>query len=281
MNYRVSIPTLVSTALFALCLTSCESTVTNETPGPTPEPEIRGQEIDYNVGETTFKGYVAYDANKNGKRPGVLVVHEWWGHNEYARMRARMLAGLGYTALAVDMYGEGKTADHPADAQKFMAEAIGNLDVAKIRFEAAKKLLQAQPTVNSDQISAIGYCFGGAVVLGMARAGLDLDGVASFHGSLGTKAPAQKDKVRAKLLVMTGADDSMIPKSQVDAFVKEMKAADVDLTLHVYPGAKHAFTNPMATLLGKKLDIAIEYDGKADQDSWSALTRFLKAIYPN
>lgn len=279
MNRRPFLSALVPTAFLTLTMTACHSTKTDA--NQPHEPDVRGQEVDYTADGKTFKGYIAYDANRKGKRPGILVVHEWWGHNEYARMRARMLAELGYTAFAVDMYGGGKTADHPADAQKFMQEAISNFEVAKTRFETAMKLLQSQPTVDPDEISAIGYCFGGAVILGMARSGMDLDGVASFHGSLGTKTPAQKGKVHARLLVMTGGADSMIPKSQVDAFLAEMKAADVDVIFHSYPGAMHAFTNPDATELGKKLGIPIAYDAKADKESWNELKRFLKSIYPD
>jgi dienelactone hydrolase len=152
----------------------------------TPQTVVQSQEVTYRAGDTVLKGYLAYDDSIQGRRPGILVVHEWWGHNAYARKRARMLAELGYTALAVDMYGEGKQAAHPGDAGKFASEVKQNLPLAKERFMAAMELLKQQPTVDSTHIAAIGYCFGGGIVLEMARAGLDLDGVVSFHGSLGT-----------------------------------------------------------------------------------------------
>ncbi|HEX5637127.1 MAG TPA: dienelactone hydrolase family protein, partial [Gammaproteobacteria bacterium] len=170
---------------------------------------IKGEEVSYKVGDTTLKGYIAYDDANTAKRPGVLVVHEWWGHNDYARKRARMLAEMGYTALAVDMYGDGKTAAHPDDAGKFAAAVNSNADERRARFVAAEDLLKKQATVKSDEIAAIGYCFGGGVVLNMAREGLDLKGVASFHGSLGTKNPAQSGKVKTRILVLNGADDPM------------------------------------------------------------------------
>jgi len=242
--------------------------------------DVRGQEVLYEAGGVTLKGYLAWDANKKGKRPGILVVHEWWGHNNYARRRARMLAELGYTALALDMYGNGKHTSHPADAQKFMQEAIGNQEVALERFQAAEDLLKTQPTVRPDEISAIGYCFGGGVVLSMARAGLDLDLVASFHGSLSTKTPAQKGKVHSKVLVLHGEDDAMTTQAQLDTFMKEMKDAEVDLTFHAFPGAKHSFTNPESTALGKKLGLPIAYNEQADRESWEELVHALQLVYP-
>lgn len=242
-------------------------------------PKVHAEEIDYTADGVTLKGYLAYDENASGPRPGVLVVHEWWGHNDYARMRARMLAEMGYTALAVDMYGDGKQAAHPDDAQKFMKEVLSNIETGEKRFEAAKKLLEGHKTTDPAKTAAIGYCFGGAVVLHMARKGLDLDAVASFHGNLATKAPAQKGVIKAKLLVLHGAADPFVPSDQVDAFKKEMQDAQVAMEFHAYDGAKHAFTNPGATELGKKFSIPVEYDEDADKKSWAELDRFLKDAF--
>ena len=144
--------------------------------------DVHTQELTYSADGLSMKGYLAYDDAQEGKRPGVLVVHEWWGHNDYARRRARMLAELGYVALAVDMYGEGKQANHPDDAGAFSGEVMNNLPAAKARFLAARDLLKAHERVQGEHIAAIGYCFGGGVVLHMARLGVDLDGVVSFHG---------------------------------------------------------------------------------------------------
>src|SRR5512139_1560963 len=164
---------------------------------------VRGQEIDYRAADgTMLKGYLVTDASLAGRRPGVLVVHEWWGHNPYARRRAEMLAGLGYTALAVDMYGGGQQAAHPEDAGKFAGAVRKNLPVMKERFLAALALLRAQPEIDPARIAAIGYCFGGSVVLEMARAGVDLKGVASFHGSLGGGSKARPQTVKARVLVL-------------------------------------------------------------------------------
>lgn len=242
-------------------------------------PRIEGKPVKYTAGGVTMKGYLAYDESIAGRRPGVLVVHEWWGHNEYTRKRARMLAELGYTALAVDMYGEGKQADHPEDAMKFSSEVMKNFPEAEARFEAAMKFLRKQPSVDPKQIAAVGYCFGGGVVLNMARQGLDLKGVASFHGSLAAVKPAKQGRVKAKIRVYNGADDKFISQEAIDAFMDEMMAAKVDFQFVSYAGAVHAFTNPDATELGKKFGLPLAYNADADGKSWEDMTTFLKEIF--
>jgi len=241
--------------------------------------EVKTEVVEYRSGDTVMKGFIAYDDAVQGKRPGVLVVHEWWGHNDYARKRARMLAELGYTALAVDMYGDGKTADHPEDAGRFATEARKNLDVAEARFLAAREVLARHPTVDAEDIAAIGYCFGGGVVLEMARRGVDLDAVASFHGSLGTPGPARPGVVKARVLVLTGEADPMIPPDQVSAFRQEMDAAGVTYDVVVYPGATHSFTSPEADALGQKFSLPLAYDAKADADSWTRMQGWLKDAF--
>ncbi len=240
--------------------------------------KVVGKNVDYTSGGVTLKGYLAYDEDVKGKRPGVLVVHEWWGHNEYARKRVRMLAELGYTALAVDMYGDGKQAMHPDDAGKFSSEVMKNFDTAKARFEAAEDFLKKQPTVDPARIGAIGYCFGGAVVLNMARQGADLKAVASFHGNLSAVKPAEAGKVKAKIRVYNGADDKFIPAEAIEAFKKEMTDAKADFKFINYPGAVHSFTNPEATELGKKYNLPLAYNEKADKESWADMTQFFKDI---
>jgi dienelactone hydrolase len=238
-----------------------------------------GKMVDYQAGDTTLKGYIAIDTVFKGKRPGVLVVHEWWGHNEYAEMRARMLAQEGYVALALDMYGDGKQANHPDDAGKFAGEVRKNMPVAEARFKAAMDLLKAHPDVDPDKIAAIGYCFGGGVVLEMARRGLDLDGVASFHGSLGTANPAQKGQVKASVLVLNGAEDPFTKPEQITAFKQEMENAGVDYKFINYPTAKHSFTNPAADTYGQQFNLPLEYNETADRQSWAELQKFLKRIF--
>lgn len=238
--------------------------------------EVRGEAIAYSDGNITMKGYLAWDDAVQGKRPGVLVVHEWWGHNAYARKRADLLARMGYLALAVDMYGDGRTADHPKDAGAF-AGAVGK--DARPRFEAAMKVLQGHPLHAPGQLAALGYCFGGSQVLNMARQGLPLKGVASYHGSLSTKDPAAPGKVQARVAVFTGAEDPMIPAEQVDAFRREMDQAGVSYFVVSYPGVKHSFTNPDADDYGPRFGLPLAYDRQADEDSWAKTATFLKDIF--
>jgi dienelactone hydrolase len=240
---------------------------------------VQGKEVDYRAGETALKGYLASDDALPGKRPGILVVHEWWGLNDYARRRAGMLAESGYTALAVDMYGGGRTAAHPEDAGKFASAVMKNLPQARARFLAALDLLKAQPYVDPQRIAAVGYCFGGGVVLAMARDGVDLDGVVSFHGSLATATPAGPGVVKARVLVLNGADDPMITPEQIAAFKNEMESAGVDYRLISYPGARHSFTNPGADAVAKEFNLPLAYNAEADRQSWQAMQDFFGEIF--
>ncbi|MFT3930794.1 MAG: dienelactone hydrolase family protein [Spongiibacteraceae bacterium] len=250
---------------------------------PLVHAALQEKQIDYSSGEaeakTTLKGYLVWDDAIKGKRPGVLVVHEFWGLNDYARKRARMLAELGYTALAVDMYGDGKVGQHPKEAAAFMNAVMSNAEMAKARFLAAKTLLEQQPTVDAKKIAAIGYCFGGATVLAMAREGIDLRGVVSFHGLLSTNKPAQAGQVKARVLVENGGDDKMVSADDIDNFKKEMDAAGVNYHLDNYVGVKHGFTNSEADELAKKFELPIGYNAEADQKSWAAMQRFFKEIF--
>ena len=243
------------------------------------EPRILGEAVDYSAQGVAMKGYLAYDESITGKRPGVLVVHEWWGLNDYARKRARMLAELGYTALAVDMYGDGKQAMHPDDAKAFSSELMKNFDVGKARFVAAMEFLKQQASVDPSRIAAIGYCMGGGIVLNMARQSVELKGVASFHGSLTAVKPAQSGVIKAKILVLNGGADKFITTEQIEAFKQEMKAAGADFQFISYPGALHSFTNPEATELGKKFDMPVAYNAKADKESWDEMKKFLSTIF--
>lgn len=241
---------------------------------------VQGQEIEYRAADgTVLKGYLAVDASQSGRRPGVLVVHEWWGHNAYARQRADLLAALGYPALAVDMYGGGQHADHPQDAGKFAGAVRANLPLMQERFRAALELLRAQSQVDPERVAAIGYCFGGSVVLEMARAGVDLKGVASFHGSLGGGSTAQPGQVKAQVLVLNGAADSFIPAEQIAAFKAEMAAAGVNYRFVDYAGALHSFTNPAADEYARRFNLPVGYHAEADRASWEELQRFLAVIF--
>ncbi len=241
------------------------------------QAELVGEVVEYGK---DLQGYLVYDDSFKERRPGILVVHEWWGHNAYARKRADMLAELGYVALAVDMYGNGKTAGHPDQAGEFSSAVMQHMDtVGKERFEAAMGILKKHYKVNSKQIAAIGYCFGGATVLHMARLGVDLKGVASFHGSYATQTPAQPGEVKAKVLVCHGADDSFSSPEQITAFKKEMDDAQVNYKFITYEGAKHSFTNPDADEYAKEFNLDIGYNAEADAKSWQELQTFLKEIF--
>jgi dienelactone hydrolase len=239
--------------------------------------EVKTQEMEYKQGDTTLQGFLAYDDAVKGKRPGVLVVHEWWGHNQHARNQAIRLAKAGYVGFALDMYGKGKLATHPQDAQAFMQEAVKDPQVATARFNAALELLKKQPQVDATKIAAIGYCFGGGVVLAMARGGADLVAVATFHGALEPHGPpAEKGKVKPRILVQTGGADPMITAVQVDKFKKEMKDAGAKVEVIVYPKAKHSFTNPDADKAGMD---GLAYDADADKKSWDELVKFFKQVF--
>ncbi|MEX2474564.1 dienelactone hydrolase family protein [Marinobacter sp.] len=241
--------------------------------------EMQTETVEYDVNGNTYTGYLAWDDETEGQRPGVLVVHEWWGHNEFARTQAERLASAGYTAFALDMYGDGKLAEHPEDAQTFMKEATKDPEDVKARFMAAMELLQEHDSVDKDRIAAQGYCFGGAVVLNMARMGVDLDGVVSYHGALGSPLKAEAGKVSARVQVYTGGADKMVPSDQVAGLVKEMQDAEVDLTLVSFPGVLHSFTNPAADRIASEFDMPVGYDQSAADRSWNGTMRFYDEIF--
>lgn len=226
-----------------------------------------------------LKGYIAYDSTIKEKRPGVLVVHEWWGHNDYARRRARLLARIGYTALAVDMYGDGKEALHPDDAGKFAGEIAKNQELSRARFLSAMELLKKHDTVDSTRIAAIGYCFGGSIVLNMARSGFDLKGVASFHGGLSGSKSDKPGKIKARIFVAHGALDAMEPPEHVERFKKEMEAEGADMQFITYDGALHSFTNPSADDYAEKFNLPLAYNKEADKSSWQELKLFLNSVF--
>ncbi len=243
--------------------------------------EIKTQEIEYSADGINLKGYLAWDAGIEGQRPGVLVVHEWWGITDNVRKRAKMLAELGYTAMAVDMYGEGKTASHPQEAEKLMTGVLNDLPGARDRFSAALDTIKAQPTVDPEKIAAIGYCFGGGVVLHMARYGAELDAVASFHGSLplGVAQEAVDSKITARIVAYNGEDDTFVPAEAIKAFKEEMERAGADYQFINFPGALHGFTNPAATVNGEKFNLPLKYNALADQSSWDHMRLLFESVF--
>ena len=240
--------------------------------------KVKGEEVTYATDSTNLKGYIAYDINKKEKRPGILIVHEWWGHNDYVRQRADMLAQLGYTAMAVDMYGDGKQANHPDDAGKFATNVMTNLPEATARFNAALDVLQSHASVDREKIGAVGYCFGGSVVLTMANSGANLDAVAAFHS--GVQLPVMpNDRLQAKVLVCNGADDPFISPESVEAFKSAMDSINADYNYVAYPGVKHSFTSKEADANGEKFGLPLAYDAEADEKSWTSLQQLFSEAF--
>jgi len=239
---------------------------------------VKEEPVTYQDGETTMKGVVVYDDAVQGKRPGIVMVHEWWGITKHVHNEAQKFAAQGYTAFIADMYGDAKTTDNPKDASALSGSVMKDPKVMESRFKAAQAELAKQATVNPQKLGAVGYCFGGAVVLNMARTGADLAAVAGFHASLGINTPAPAPgTVKAKILILNGADDPFVKREQYDALKKDFDAAKADYRIIEYPGAVHAFTNPEATELGKKFNLPIRYDAKVDREAKAEATKFFAA----
>jgi dienelactone hydrolase len=240
-------------------------------------PALREQNVTYTSEGVKMVGFVVYDDNFKGKRPAVLVVHEWWGLNEYTKMRARKLAELGYIAMAVDMFGDGKVANNPNEAQEFTKPFYGNPQLSKARFEAAVNKIKEFSETDEHNVLAIGYCFGGSVVLNAAKLGSDLKGVVSFHGGL-SGVPADKKLLKAKILVCHGGADKFITEKDVNGFKHQMDSIGADYSFKVYANATHAFTNPEATEIGKKFSMPIEYNAEGDKASWNDMKSFFSKV---
>ncbi|MFL1012799.1 dienelactone hydrolase family protein [Flavisericum labens] len=268
--------------LVALCgvLASCkDKKKSTETPKiEVQEIELEAHEVSYSSDSIQMKGYIVHDKNLNKKRPGIIVIHEWWGHNDYVRERADMLAELGYTAMAIDMYGDGKVAGHPEDAGKFSGVLRNNVPLASARFDAALHVLKNDPSVNPEDIAVIGYCFGGSMALTMANTGKDIDAVAAFHS--GVQLPVMpNNKLKAKVLIANGGSDPFIPKESVEAFKIAMDSINADYKYMEFPEAQHAFTSKGADALGEKFNLPLKYNAEADAKSWEALKNLLNKTF--
>jgi dienelactone hydrolase len=235
--------------------------------------EIVTKPIDYQHGEVQLRGYLAYDDLVEGKRPGVLLVHEWWGLNDYAKQRARQLADLGYVAFALDMYVKDVIAKDREEAAK-MSAAYKGKPIIRERARAGYDVLAKHGLVDTKRIAAIGYCFGGTTVLELAYSGADLTGIVSFHGGL--VAPKPDDKFKAKILALHGADDPFVPAEAVSAFEKGMRSSGADWQLVVYGDAVHTFTNPKA---GGDKSTGSAYNEAADRRSWKHMQGFFDEIF--
>jgi dienelactone hydrolase len=258
---------LMAGALVALSLSS------------TAYAAIQEEAVTYKDGDTVMKGFIVFDDAKKGKRPGIVVVHEWWGITAHTREEARKFAAQGYTAFVADMFGEGKTADNPTDASGLMKGLMGNPAGMQSRFNAAQAQLAKHATVDAKKIGASGYCMGGAVVLNMARSGADLKGVAAFHANLSAQKPAAAGSVKGRIIVLNGADDPFVKPDSIEAFKKEMDGAKVNYKFINYPGAVHAFTNPEATAKGKQFNLPLAYNAEADKQAKSEAAKFFQAAF--
>jgi dienelactone hydrolase len=241
-------------------------------------PDWAEENITYTGDGTTMNGFVVYDKNDTSKKPAVLVVPEWWGMNGYAKMRAKELAKLGYVAMAIDVYGNGKTADNPDSAGAYATPFYKDPAKAKLRVDAAIARLKQYPQVDAARIGAVGYCFGGGVLLNTVRLGDELKGIVSFHGSL-VGTPARKDLLTADILVCHGGSDPFVPQKEADLFKKQMDSIGAKYTFKVYDSATHAFTNPDATAMGEKFKLPIRYNAKADTASWNDMKVFFTALF--
>jgi len=249
--------------IFALCGTASAQVVTKP--------------ITYRQGGVTLQGTLAYDDAISGKLPGILVIHEWWGLNAYARSRAEKLAKMGYVAFALDMYGKGKHTEHPDQAAAWMKAVNGNMQLWQQRAIAGLDVLKSQPQVDPDRMAAIGYCFGGATVQVLAYSGAHLKGIVSFHGSLMPPSAEQGAKTKAKMLICQGAQDPFNPPDTVMQFIKAMNATSIDWQMIIYGNTRHSFTNPDADKHGMA---ALAYNPSSDRRSWQHMILFFNELFP-
>ena len=239
---------------------------------------MKEETISFTSDSANLRAFVVYNDSVKGRRPAVLVIPEWWGLNDYPKMRARELAKLGYVAMALDVYGDGKVAETPDSATKYSGPFYMHPEKAKRRIDSAIAKIKTYDIVDTSKIGAIGYCFGGGVLINTARLGDDLKGIVSFHGSLlGT--PARKDLMRTKMLICHGNDDKFVTAQDVAKFKKQMDSIDASYTFIAYDGATHAFTNPASTANGKKFNMPIAYNAKADSASWSDMKKFFDDLF--
>ncbi len=238
--------------------------------------EIVGETIEYNANDTVLEGYLVYDDEVSGPRPGVLVFHEWWGINDYIRDRADELARLGYVAFAPDMYGKGVRPTDPKAAGEAAGKLRADNALMRSRANAGLEALREVEIVDTSRIASIGYCFGGGAALELARSGAPVSGTVSFHGSLAAKNPARPGDIKGSVLVLHGAEDPHVKPEEVRAFKDEMRAAGADWIFVSFGGAVHGFSNP-----DNDTDPSdgLAYDEKADKRSWEAMKDFLKEVF--
>lgn len=242
-------------------------------------PDIHSEQVTYSADGIEMQGYMAWDSNKGGPRPAVLVVHEWWGCNEYVQRRARMLAEAGYTAMAVDLYGDGRTAADPDEAGGLMNARIDDMEGTRARFMAALDTLKTHHTVDAGRMGAIGYCFGGGVVTHMARMGAPLNVTGSFHGAVGLAAMDGPDHIDCRIMVYNGEADVLIDEGQIAGFKAQMEKTGANYDFIQLPGALHGFSNPEATANGQKYGLPLAYNVLADESSWAHLLLTMEDVF--
>ena len=272
----------ISTLLFSLLFTfSCQEKKTEDIVNlnsvKSTSGELTTEEVSYDIDGKTHKSFVAYEGAADQVKPVVMVLPEWWGVTEYAKSRAKQLAELGYFAMVVDYYGEGKTVDNPEEAAQLSGEFYKVPINARLKFDKAKAQLLKFDNADFNKIAVIGYCFGGAQALNMARLQDELKGVVSFHGNLMTGIKPKNNDV--KILVLNGAADTFVPAEEIAAFKKEMDSAKIDYKFIDYPNALHSFTNPEATAIGEKYKMKVAYNKEADVKSWNDMKGFLIEIF--
>jgi dienelactone hydrolase len=238
--------------------------------------EIMTETVLYNHGDVELEGFLAWDNSTTDVRPGVLVVHEWTGLNDYTKSRCRQLAELGYVAFAVDMYGKGIRPQTAKEASKQATIYRSDRQLMRARVTAGLNELLKNKFCDANRVAAIGYCFGGGTVLELARSGADIAGVVSFHGNLDTPDPSDARNVQCKILVCHGAADPHVPMKQVEAFFDEMNQADVDFQFIAYGEAVHSFTNPNS---GDDPSTGVAYNPTADRRSWQHMQMFFNEIF--
>lgn len=271
-NTLFSLVTLIVTLFFIACNNQPKEKAEQK------EPVLKEENTTYSADNITMNAFVVYDENIKGKRPAILVVPEWWGLNDYAKRRAIELSKLGYLAMAIDLYGNGKVLNTPDSAGAYAGQLYKDPQKAKTRIEAAIDKLKTYEQADAANVAGIGYCFGGGMLLNVVRLGTDLKGVVSFHGSL-VGTPANKDLLKAKILVCHGGADSAVRKEQVDLFKKQMDSIGAVYTFKEYAGATHAFSNPDATVIGEKFKMPIRYNAAADTASWNEMKLFFEGLF--
>lgn len=271
-------PLLVSLVMAGVASTAWGNTLPGKSSavGIVPHAALKTQLVEYRDGDQVLEGYLAYDAAKVGKRPAVLIVHDWKGVGPNVQQRAQQLARLGYLAFAADIYGKGVRPDSPEAASAQAGKYKQDRALFRSRLQAGYRAMLASPQADAGRTAAIGYCFGGTGVLELARAGADVRGVVSFHGGLDSPTPADGKNIRGKVLILHGAEDPFVKPADIDALLAELRSADVDWQMITYSGAVHSFTHPEA---GNDASTGVAYNASADRRSWGAMRQFLDELF--